>query len=120
MKDVSDILHRFGEEFSIENRTLKKMTGQAGETIPVSGGEIIDHIDGSTGLEEANKVTSNEACSPRDEKFHRRGSVPKSGSVAKGEKIGLSPLQRPAKVHVCPFTYSSFFSFWALDWVLVV
>jgi hypothetical protein len=78
MKDVCDILHRFGEEFSIENRTLKKMAWQAGESIPVSGGEIVENIDGSTGLEETNKVASNEACSPRDEKFHRRRIVPNS------------------------------------------
>jgi hypothetical protein len=78
MKDVGDILHCFGEDFSIENRTLKKKAGQAGETISVSGGEIIENIDGSTGLEETNKVASNKACSPRDEKFHRRRIVPNS------------------------------------------
>jgi hypothetical protein len=78
MKDVGDIPHGLGQEFSIENRALEKMAGQAGETISVSGGEIIENIDGSTGLEETNKVASNKACSPRDEKFHRRRIVPNS------------------------------------------
>jgi hypothetical protein len=41
MKNVGDIPHRLGEEFAIENRTLKKMAGQADESIPLSGGEII-------------------------------------------------------------------------------
>jgi hypothetical protein len=77
----------------------------------VSGGEIIENIDGSMGLEATNKMASNEASSPRNEKFHRRVSVPNSGSVAKREKIGLRLIRRPAKVVLCPFAYTSFLSF---------
>jgi hypothetical protein len=68
------------------------MAGQVGEPIPVSGGEIIENIDGSMGLEESNKVASNESCSPRDEKFHRRRIVPNSRTLANREKFGLSLL----------------------------
>jgi hypothetical protein len=93
MKDVGDIPHGLGQEFSIENRALEKMAGQAGESIPVSGGEIIKNIDWSMGLEESNKVASNESCSPRDEKFHRRRIVPNSRTLANREKFGLSLLR---------------------------
>ena len=87
------------------------MAGQADQSITVSGGEIIENIDGSMGLEATNKMASNEASSPRNEKFHRRGIVPNSGSVAKREKIGLSLLRRHAKVELCPFPNSCLFSF---------
>lgn len=48
-------------------------------------------MDRGMGLEAVNKVASNEARPSRDEKFHGASSVPNSESVAKREKIGLSP-----------------------------